>query len=192
MYALPTGKLRMQWHEPWFFKLRTLNWRGWLIRAAILACGILMCTGFANRPPNASGPGLSIPEVIGISLLFGGLFLLSLELPTFQRAISISEYEIHCVGALMMLGGGGALQLLMGMKQWNRREIKQVTLLRASESGNSFSHGVMTVVPKYASSHQIGVPRSVSLTELADRLHVMGISVELAEWTPASEEAVVG
>jgi hypothetical protein len=188
MYPLPKpiGKLRIQWNEPWFFKQRTLSWRGWLIRVFLLGVGIVFGTGMMSQ---GSARKELTPIEWAYAVGIGVLVVLLMELQTFLRSVSIFEYDIFCVGVLTMQGGT-LVHLLTGVKQWNRREIKQVSLLRPGETGNPFSCGLMIVIPKYTRPHQIGVPRSVSLIELADHLHTMGLAVELSEWAAAVETPI--
>jgi hypothetical protein len=179
---LNNSKLRIQWNEPWFFKLRAMGWSGWLTRLVLFVIGVLIGTGVLSaRPERSPAPQLSSFEVLAGSAGLAVLFLLLLEFPTFQRVISIFETEIACVGAFM-LPGGGILQLLMGVKQWNRREIKQIALLRTDEAGNPFSSALMIVTPKYSAPHRIAIPASISLTDLSAHIHAMDLPVELSDW----------
>jgi hypothetical protein len=179
----------LQWNEPWLFKLRTLTWRNWLWRAALFAAIYLVFMGMISNPRESTAePQHSTVEVLTIPLLISALFLASLEIPTLQRVVSISDSQISCVGAFMVFGG--VISVLMSMAQWNRRELKQVTLQRPGEAGNPYSIGLMTITLKHAAPKKVGIPSGVCLNDVADQLHSMEIPVELTEWVPPETTAI--
>lgn len=184
------ANVKLQWNEPWLFKLRTLTWSSCLWRAALFAAVYLVFVGMLSNPGNSTAePQHSTVEIFTIPLLIAAMFLASLEIPTLQRVVSISNSEISCVGAFMVFGGG-VLSLLMGMAQWNRRELKQVSLQRPGEPGNPYSFGLMTITLKHAAPKKVGIPGGVCLNDVADQLHSMEIPVELTEWAPPVTTAV--
>jgi hypothetical protein len=121
--------------------------------------------------------------------MVAGLFLAMLELPNMQRTVTLTDNDISCIGTFMVFGG--PIHLITGMRQWNRREIKEIRLLRPGEPENRFSHGLMIISPKYARARQLAVSSSVPLETVAKHVHSMGIAVRLSDWQ-ADESGATG
>lgn len=177
------------WTEPKFFLLRNSSKTGWIIRGVFFC---LIFGGFAVLLTMENGnPGrapLGWVETAILSGVIAVFMLVSFELPTMQRQVSITKNSISCDGGMMAMFGGLIHLLQMGWDQWNLREIKKVRLLRAGEGDNSFGFGLMTIYRKYSKEKSMGVAADVSLEELADLLHSMELDVELSDWSPAPAE----
>jgi hypothetical protein len=189
LLPLPADSSAVTWLEPPFFKMRTTTKIGWMIRAVIFVAVYL---GFASLLYSGGGGdrralSISISEIVLLSALISIIFFVATELPYYQRIVTLTEHEISCLPQPMLGAGVQGLAILLGMQQWNKREIKHVQLLRPKEPGNRFAFGIMIVKPKYAASRQMAVPTSVSLEDVAARIQSMGLPVQLSGWNPAPE-----
>lgn len=181
------GGAELSWSEPWLFKLRTSSRTAWIVRGAFFASVYVLFAFLLQQENDApNGPKFGLAGVLLMPALIGAVFLVMFEFPNAQRIVSVSDKGLSCVGAFMALGG--PIHLLTGMRNWNVRELKQVTFLRAGEADNVFPFGLMVVRPKYASAKRIGVPTTVSLNAIADRIHDMGVEVQLSDWRPAAAD----
>jgi hypothetical protein len=180
------------WLEPPFFKMRTTTKTGWTIRAIVF---VAVLVGFASLLYSGGGGSarraIPISEIVLWSALVSVLFFAATELPYYQRIVTLTENEISCLPKPTLAGGAQGLAILLGLQQWNKREIKHVELLRPKEPGNRFSFGIMIVKPKYAAPRQMAVPTSVSLDDVAARIHSMGLPVQLSGWNPALAQPAV-
>jgi hypothetical protein len=76
----------------------------------------------------------------------------------------------------------GPIHLFTRFGQWNRKELKQITLLNAGENGNKYPHGVMIVTPKHSRSKTLAIPDTMLLEVVAEQLHKMELDVQLSGW----------
>jgi hypothetical protein len=172
------------WNEPPFFKIHTTTKIGWMIRGMIFFV-VFLC--FASLLSSGGDGGArhtsAIPTIVLASAFGSALLFVASELPNFQRLVTLTDDGIACQPKPMFQGKGiQVFSMMLGWQRWNKREIKQVELLRPEEPGNQFSFGLMIVRPKYASARQIAVPTSVSLEEVAARVQSMGLPVKLSGW----------
>jgi hypothetical protein len=179
----PTDQARIQWNEPWLFRIRTRGLWGWALPVGVLvAFAGLFAFLLAWENASAGGTKFSTARLIVLPIVIGIVFAALLELPSLRRVASISDRGVACVGA-MSLFVSPVLHLFTA-RQWGRPEIKDVLLLRPGEGENRLGHGVLIIVPKYASRGLIGVPPEVTLEQLATALHAAGIPVTLTNWRP--------
>jgi hypothetical protein len=184
---LPSAKAEITWKEPWLFQIRTSSRLAWLMRAGFFAVvyvvfvvAIIMDSGKPNRRQ------LGIAEKAVMPAVVAAVFLVLFELPNLQRIVSVTSTQISCMGGFMMFGG--PIHLITGMRQWNCREIRSVQLLRTGEPDNEFPFGLMIVTPKHAAARRLGVPATTSLDDVADRIHAMGVAVQLSNWQPKASK----
>lgn len=184
---IPDPKAIHQWTEPAFFLLRISTWKGWLARAVCflgfygLFIGVLLSD---NNSP--SQPPLGIFEIAVISAIATGVFFVIFELPTVQRQFTLTDNSITCNGGILMIFGGIIHMFGLAFGSWNRREIKNIKLLRVGEPGNRFGHGLMVIYRKHSQERVNGIPNTESLDELANRFHSVNLPVELSNWTANS------
>ena len=110
-------------------------------------------------------------------------------MPGALRNAWITDYEIGCVGALALFAS--PMLLLLSGGNWNRREIKLVELWRLKEGPNQFNHGLMVIVRKFSKSIRLGIPASLPMEQVAQRLHEVGIPVALNDWIPVEEQQTI-
>lgn len=176
-----------QWKEPWLFYLRSSTKTAWMLRVGFyIGVYLLFVVRMSIDGKSADGPQFGILEIILLPAFIAGMFLAVIEIPNIQRVVTLTDNKISCFGTLILLGG--PIHLLLGSGQWNRREIESVQLVRAGEFGNDYPFALMTIAPKYARQKQLAVPPNISLADIADHLHSIGVDVELSGWErPASE-----
>ncbi|MBD3676528.1 MAG: hypothetical protein HUJ26_23705 [Planctomycetaceae bacterium] len=178
---------KYQWNEPWFFKLRASTKTAWVLRAGFfIGVYVLFAVLMSMDSKSAGGPQFGTVEILILPTMIAGLFLAMIELPNIQRVVTLTDNDISCIGTLMMFGG--PISLLTGTGQWNRREIKTVQLLRTGEPGNDYSFGLMIITPKHAKEKQLAIPLTVSLSDVANHLHTVGIDVRLSDWQHSSSD----
>lgn len=178
---------KYQWHEPWFFILRSSTAVGWVMRGGFfLGVYVLFAVLLSMESNSPDQPHFGMAEIIVLPAMVAGLFLTLIELPNIQRLVTLTDSDISCIGTLMALGG--PIHLLLGPKQWNRREIKHVQLLRTGELGNEFPFSLMVITPKYARAKKLAVPSTVTLNDIADHLCSIGVDVELTDWQPPASD----
>jgi hypothetical protein len=182
----PSPDTKLNWKEPWFFKLRTYGRVAWIIRLAIFTATTgLSAVLIARESASAGGPKFGTTEKILLPILIGAFMVYLIELPTLQRFVSITEHGIDCMGAWL---GTSPLLWPLAVGHWNRRELKNIELLRPREGKNRFDHPLIIVIPKYVSSAFIGVASTVPVEQIADTLHSIGIPVHLSGWSAATAE----
>jgi hypothetical protein len=174
---------RAGWTEPFMFKFRTLELAGWAILLSVFA-GFTASFGVGL----AYERKLDIASILILPVVIGLLFSFLLAMPGIQRAVWIDHEGIHCVN--LPFSNTGILLLMTSSNEWIWREVKSVELVRPGEGQNRYRHGIVVVVPKYASRALIGVSAEVSLEIIADVVHGFGIAVELSRWKPTIKEPV--
>jgi len=182
---IPNNALH-SWNEPWFFTLHTSTKLGWIVRGCFfVAVYALFFAVLFLEQGNPNSPPFGTAEIIFLPALVAGVFSALLELPNLQRMVAITDKDISCIGSFAMFGG--PIQLIMGMGNWNRKEIKHIQLLRPGEEGNRFLFGLMIITPKYSKPQPIAVPSKVSLDAVATSLHSIDIPVQLSGWVAAGQ-----
>ena len=175
-----------QWQEPWFFVLRSSSRRAWILRIAFFIGNyVLFVVLMSIDTKSPAGPEFGLAATIILPALIAGVFLTLIEAPAFQRTVTLTDRNISAIGTFMRFGG--PIQLLLNNGQWNRKEIKDIRIIRPGESENSFRFAVLVITRRHSGGGRVGIPQSVSLNEVADHLHSMGLAVQLSEWLPPSE-----
>lgn len=132
--------------------------------------------------PTPTKPEFSLAAILLLPAVIATFFVVSFEIPTLQRIVSLTDTDFSCVGGLMTAGGVGPIHWLTSMRTMNRREIKQVQLLRPGDPDNRFSFGLLIVTPKYGRPQICAMPTTISQEMVANHFHAMQIDVQLTDW----------
>jgi len=187
MFSSPASA-ELTWPEPWFFALRASSRTAWIVRALFfIAVYVLFAVLLHMENGSPNGPKFGVAGKLLMPALIGAVFLALFEVPNLQRNVSVTDSGLVCMGAFMYFGG--PIHWITGMRQWNVRELKRIQILRPGEADNDFSFGLMIVTPKYASAKRLGIPSATSLNVIADRLHALGVDVQLSDWRAAVAES---
>ena len=162
------GKTYFKWTEPWFFVLRERSGREWAIRLgfALLVGVVLACIVYFAG-------GAKIDRALGVGTLVPFVILLILDAGYLMRDISIDEKKFFCHG------NAGTIQHFTEIPL---DKIAAASIERDVELGKKYHRMILlTMDNKY---FQVGIPRRLSLENLAQKLFEIQIPVKLEGWAP--------
>ncbi|QDU07421.1 hypothetical protein [Gimesia aquarii] len=159
----------ISWNEPWFFLVRSRGGWDWCKRIFIvIVFAIVMILLAFFKGWVAQG----LIEVITLSIAVGIIAALSLDVDNIQRNVNIKEERIILKRAVGW-GWAGLIPLNIDLDL-----IEQIQLKRPDEWGKSYA-GMVIFIEGHILLY--GIPKAVSLQNLADILHRLGVSVELID-----------
>ena len=159
----------MKWQEPWFFSMRMRDRRGWRRKGwLVLAIFAAMMIGWYFD--QKFGKALQIGILGGSLFSFGTAIFVG-----FLSDLTLAQVSINNTGVIRMTYGHG-----IGASLWRYDEISRFAFIPCETSGKPF--GLLFLIMK-ANIVSIGVPSSVSGTELAKILRSCGVQEAEAQIT---------
>lgn len=152
---------QMKWQEPWFFSMRMRDRRGWRRKCwLILAVFAAMMIGWYLDQ--------RIGKALQIGLLGGSIFSLGIAIFVgFLSDLTFTEISLSNEGVIRMAFGHG-----IGASLWRYQDISHFAFIPRESSGKPFALLFLMLRAKIVA---IGVPGSVSRTELEETLRSRGV-----------------
>jgi hypothetical protein len=162
------GKTHFKWSEPWLYVPRERSGRGWALRLglslllAMIVGGIALFAGGADWSRTLSAAFLTF---IVLLLIFDARYLM--------RDVWIDEKSFNC------FGNAGYIRSYVDIPLG---KIEEATILRAQESNRPYHQ--LQLALDTNDFYRVGIPRRLSLENLAQKLYEINIPVVLSDWTP--------
>ena len=162
------GKTHFKWSEPWLYVPRERSGRGWALRLglslllAMIVGGIALFAGGADWSRTLSAAFLTFVAL-----------LLILDARYLMRDVWIDAKSFNC------FGNAGYLRSYVNIPLG---KIEEATILRAQESNRPYHQ--LQLALDTNDLYSVGIPRRLSLENLAQKLYEINIPVALSEWSP--------
>ncbi len=162
------GKTHFKWTEPWLFVPRERSGREWALRLGFSIFVALLVGGIARF---AGGADWS--RTLSAAFLSFVVLLLILDARYLMRDVWIDEKSFNCVA------NAGRIRSYVDIPL---ATITEATILRAEECHRSYHQLQLTLDTN--TCFLAGIPRRLSLENLAQKLYEIDIPVVLSDWTP--------
>ncbi len=173
----------LTWDEPLYFKWRLMTRTSWRVRIAIFSATLLwIVISVVTDSPSSAERIRQISRYFMACFMFP-LFIAGTCFPT-HRMVSISKEGLSCINKFF--GGFGPFALF-SQHQWSKLGNQCMELRRPEEVHEDW--GLLIIHTKYDRSFEVGVPRTVSMEQVANSLNQVGFVVTLSNWSPP--EAVI-
>lgn len=164
------GTTHFKWTEPWLFVPRERSGRDWMMRL-VLACVLAIVVGGLAFLVG----GADWSRTLGAAALSFVVVLLILDARYLMRDVWIDEKSFNC------FGNAGYIRSYVDIPL---STIENATIIRAQESNRSYHQLQLTL--DSGNFYCVGIPRRLSLENLAQKLYEIKIPVDLSDWEPRS------
>jgi hypothetical protein len=187
------AKTEISWNEPLLFVLRLRRRKPWIVRGLIalgIAAILFAAMYFSRRP------AFHLGSALGVSVMAGLVLVLLPDLAFFQREITIKSDGILCYGSVGPVTTSAEFPFtqvqsvdLVRPEDWGRPRpamlLHRLGIRMPGADGRPY--GAMLVYST-DDSFLIAVPHKVDLATVANVLHRLGVSVQLADWSPSESD----